>query len=428
MIKLRIYSQQEYIDTHMIPANGARKPEHLYVSDSWNTAFWHKMCPTLIYGEEAENLPFRDAESVQFLKDSYDVVFADDGDWYSVICEGTKMNIACLNKAIICGLGMIYDSKRGLYSWLTNMTENVWRALGNLPIDVLVAVREDFLSEWHSFFCEADFTIVNYPLGDSTVEVKAVRACIYGNDFYTKVPNSSLCVGKDGLYYMESMDLHGVFEYDWKEDIDGILNHIRLHWGSLKRLEVFSRTYDIFELGIKLENDENGIMHLEYPHLLQCAKPDENDAEDVRSYEEFVKELHKSEDYKEFLYFKDVFRVVNHMLYIPKVYSRRLVMLMVDRTSGGEYRIHYDLTMKNPNFTELIQEAIRHRIDDGERFILMIDVDETIRSQKCIDNAVCGFKSYEDVVEIFEKETAIKMYAEALEKAYASGKCTMTAI
>ena len=428
MIKLRIYSKQEYIDTHMFPANGARKPEHLYVTDNYYTSFWHVMCPTLLDDDEAGKPPFRDAESVQFLKNSYDVVFADDEDWYSVICEGTRMNIACLNKAIICGLGMIYDSKRGLYSWLTSMTENVWRALGSLPMDVLVAVREDFLSEWHSFFCEADFTIVNYPLGDSTVEVKAVRACIYGNDFYTKVPNSSLCVGKDGLYYMESMDLHGVFEYDWKEDIKGILNHIRFKWGNLKRLEEFSHTYDVFELGKLLNNDENSIMDLEYPHLLRCVKPDENDAEAMQKYHRFVKELQESDDYNEYLYFRDTFRIVNHMFYIPKIYSRRLVMLMVDRAGDGSYKIHYDLTMKNPNFSELIYEAVSHRIDAGERFILMIDVDEVIRSCDAIDHAVCGFKAVSDYIEVFDKESGIKLFRELLEEAYASGKCTMTAI
>ena len=83
MIKLRIYNPQEYLDTHRIPANGARKPDHLYVSDSFHTSFWHIMCPTLIYGEEAEKPPFRDAESIQLLKDSYGVVFADDGDLQS---------------------------------------------------------------------------------------------------------------------------------------------------------------------------------------------------------------------------------------------------------------------------------------------------------------------------------------------------------
>ncbi len=44
MIKLRIYSKQEYFDSHEIPANGARKPEHLYVMDSYYTSFWTRTC------------------------------------------------------------------------------------------------------------------------------------------------------------------------------------------------------------------------------------------------------------------------------------------------------------------------------------------------------------------------------------------------
>lgn len=428
MIDLRIYGKQDQLGVNTSPANGEKKADHLYVGDNWNTAFWHIMCPTLIYGEEAEKPPFRDAESVQFLKDSYDVVFADDEDWYSVICEGVRMNIACLNKALICGLGMIYDSKRGRYSWLTNMDENVWRALGSLPMTVKVAVREEFLSEWHSFFHEAEFRIVNYPLGSGAVEVNAVKAHLHNNAAYTEVPHTRLYTDKNGAYYINNFNISDGFEYRWEKDIDGILSHIDFKWGRLKCLEEFSRTYDIFELGLKLENDEFGVMFLQYPHLLKCAQPNWDDAEDVRSYEKFVKELQETDDYKEYLYFRDVFRVVNHMLYIPEVYSRRLVMLMVDKASDGTYKIHDELTFKNPNFAELIQNAIDNRVDDGERFILMVDVDEVIYSCKDIDNAVCGFKSYKDVVEIFDKEIALKMYADALKEAYSSDKCTITSI
>ena len=63
-----------------------------------------------------------------------------------------------------------------------------------------------------------------------------------------------------------------------------------------------------------------------------------------------------------------------------------------------------------------------------KRMILMIDVDEVIRSQDAIDHAVCGFKLYKDVVEIFDKESGIKLFGEALKEAHSSGKCMVTSI
>lgn len=133
MIKVRLYSHQERMDTNRCPANGGEKSDHLYVGDGWDCAFWHILCPTLLDEEEAGKAPFRDAESVQFLKDTYGIVFANEEDWHSVICEGTRMNIACLNKAILCGLGAIYRSKRGLYSWCNHITARSGRRWGISP-------------------------------------------------------------------------------------------------------------------------------------------------------------------------------------------------------------------------------------------------------------------------------------------------------
>lgn len=424
MIQLRLYNQQECYDTSVIPENGKKKEKHLYVGSSWNTSFWHVMCPTLVAEEEAEKPPFRDAESVQLLRDSYGVVFADDGDWYSVICEGTRMNIACLNKAILCALGAIYESKRGRYAWLDDMDENVWRALGALPMTVLIAVREEELGEWHSFLRTSDFEIVNYPLNGGTVRAKAVGVSLYRNEFYTRVPGSRLYVGQDGSYCVESDELRYDFEYHWEKDIDHILNYINFHWGGLKRFEELEREYTVFELGRELKNDENGIMNLNFLYDREHMKPDEGDAEAAREYEAFLKEAMETDDYKEYLYFKDVFRIVNHMLYIPpETYSKYVVMLTVDRKDDGTYRIYDNLTIKYPDFGELIYEAIFRRISDGERFILMVDVNEVIRSVEDIGRAVCGFKLSKDRLEMFDKESGALLFGDALREANASGRC-----
>ena len=135
--------------------------------------------------------------------------------------------------------------------------------------------------------------------------------------------------------------------------------------------------------------------------------------------------MHQSgEAYQEYLFFRDKFKVISHIIVTPGGTTfRKLPILMVDKNSDGSYWIHGGLTLKYPEFHEAIGSVIEKRNKDGEMIALVIDTEELLDSVRDIDRAVYGFRTMPDSIEIFDVEDAVQLFGQMLKEAVASGRC-----
>lgn len=393
---------------------------------------WTLLCPRF---EEVEHPPFRDAESLRLLKESYDIVFASDEDWYSVIIEGTRMSVSCVNKGLKFALTAIDVSRRGLYTqYRDDVGEEVWRVLADLPIDILVAAKQSEIGVFSNLTEGVEFTILNYSYKNQSIEVTVKDFIHHKDSFYTAVPEShengtshGLHIGKDGRYYSDEFGVRYALQYYWKNDVKGIIEYIDGRGKGRIHMENAIQTYDIFELEKMLKQEENSIARLDYLQCVRCLERRlEEKAIDESAYAESLKELQEGDSYKEYLYFRDRFRVIwNVADFQIDTMHRKLPMLIVDKSQDGTYFIHGGLTVKYPTFDELLEDAVSRRNKELESFILVVDVEELLDSASDIKEAVCGFKVLEDSVEVFDSREAIRAFGEALKEAYHSGKCTI---
>lgn len=409
MVKVKLYTVDDFMRTctigggeYVTEYQGYFEMHMLWVEPGWE-----------------EGIPFRDAESVRLLRESYGVEFVSDGDWFSVRGREGRMDVSCLNDGLRFALVAISRSRKGGYTWFAPADERIWRVLADLPFDILVAMRT-FEMGIHGRQIEGiDYQIINYPYNGRSEAVTVLDDMLrINNEAYTEVAEArecgtgyGLCTGKDGRYYTSSLDIGYAFQYYWKNDIGGILRYIECSGKDYRgrvRLADTSRTYNIFDLGRLLRGDE-------YCILMWCdlIGSEEGDRESVESSPVYA-------------YFRDTFKVTTHMKVEPKYsISRRLPKLMVDKNSDGTYFIHGGLTYKHPQFEGLIRDMIDGRSPDRERFVLIVDVEELMKSAGDIEHALCGFRILADSVDAYDAEDAVQLFGEALEEAYYSGKCTV---
>jgi len=421
MIRVRLFTAKEWLEAYCV------SEEHEY-----------RVCDAKVHFEilldtafDAEmRIPFRDAESLQFLKESYDISFVSDDDWYSVMCAGSRSDITCLNEDILYGLSAIDLSKDGVYSRLEWAGKKVWQALSNLPFDILIAQNMQDMGLYKGAVSGADYLIENYPYRNETIEVFVKKSIFVKDDFYAPVPeyrenntNHGLHMGRDGKYYTDEFDIRYAFQYYWKNDIEGIIKEIeRMRRNRIVMADV-TRTFDVFELGKLIGRDKcmNSIMWLDY---LECLKRmPENEREGNCSSCHI--ERQPKECYDEYLYFRDKFKVISHLVIAPEPWHRKLPVMMVDKNNDGTYFIHGDLTLKNPSFYELFNEVIEGRSAERERFVLIVEVEELLDSVHDMEQAVCGFRVLADSVEVYDSYEGTQLFGEALKEAYYSGRCTV---
>lgn len=417
MIKVRVFTDKEWLNFSCISSE-----KHEY--SAWNAKSYFKNLLDTAW-EDEPRIPFRDAESLQFLKETYDITFVSDEDWYSVICEGSRSDITCLYESIQFGLAAIDISKKGVYTQFQRAEEKIWTVLANLPIDILIAMRISKMGLFGEHISGTDYLIENYPYRGQAIEV-FVKQWIVEKDFYTPVPeyrenntNHGLHTGRDGKYYSDETVIPYAFQYYWKNDMEGIIKKIEELRKDRIVIADTTRTFDIFELGQLLSHDKNCIMMLDYLNDLKWISDDEKQGNCIHCHNG----RQSKECYDEYLYFRDKFRVISHLVVAPKPWHRKLPVMMVDKNNDGTYFVHGGLTVKNPEFHELFYEVITGRSTERERFILIVDVEELLESVHDIKEAVCGFHVLADSVHVYDSYEGTQMFGEALKEAYYSGKC-----
>jgi len=422
MIKVRLYTEEEYIHALTIDGNGS----HDHVFD-YKSSF-----DSVLYNlHDHDALPFRDIVSRRFLKEIDGITFINDDDWYTVMWDNERTCIAAIPKELKFALMAIEHSRRGRYTWFCPAGDKIWELLADMPFDILIGMRITEMGICGSKIGGADYQVINYPYGGKTVEVTVKHdGILYGDDFYTEVPEGKehstsygLHLGKDGKYYFDMYGIGYALQYYWKNDIEGIIEYIGKKDNNRLRLADINQEYNVFEYAKALGKDGDELVSLDYLHILGCYNRirAENGMDD---YDEAVQELQSGDSYQEYLYFRDKFKVISHLTWVPEGTTfRKLPMLMVDKNSDGSYWVHGSLTYKYPDFCDAIHQVIDERSQSAERYVLIIDAEEMLGSVKDIDSAVYGFKVMPDSLEVFEVEDAVRLFGQMLKEAVTSGRC-----
>jgi len=412
MILLKIYTDKEYEVV------------------SWPEVFKSICCKT-------QKPPFRDPESVAFLG-GFGITFVD-GDWYSVKCGDTRMPLSGLADGYKIALSAISCSRRGKYTWYEHLGVNILKYLSEMPFDILLAVRLSRLDDIDSIISgDIGCKFVNFPYQGKAIEVLCKPYHDFKSGGYTKLPCGAeygycLYRDSDGVYYCDEEVTH-ILRYRWWDDIGNIIEYI----DSCRRTKIYltrpSEIYSLLELGEMVAGDEDAVVRLEYFQRMRELEKDYNSGRITKGYyESGIKGLQDGSCYDEYLYFKDVFKAICHLAFIPEEQSGKLGIMIVDRNPDGTYSLIGDKVYFRPAFCDAIRSMLFR--DNGandyeERVGLVVADGLDWRNSSClkcvrdIDNAVYGFRALKDSIEIFDKYEAVQTFGAALREAQESGKCT----
>ena len=395
---------------------------------SWSDIFYEAY-------DKAQEPPFRDPESVAFLKEC-EITFVD-GDWYSVMHKGTRMPLSGLEDYYKFVLSAIACSRKGKFLWFdSHWYGTAFEYLSNLPFDILFAVRRSYLESIDNMISmDVGCKFINFPYEDKPIEVLCRPFYGFESKGYTSVPcgaEDGYCLyqDKDGVYYCDE-DVSYILRYRWWNDIDNVIRYI----DSCKRNKVYlskpSQTYSLLELGEILIGDENAIAGTWYLQRLRELKKDYDCGRITKGdYESGVRNLQDSHDMETYHYYRDKFKAICHLVSIPEEKDLEdLGILIVDKSPDGTYRLIGDKTYFKPRFCDCISSMLFRRDSYVERVGLAVAGKFDWRNISClgsvkdIDKAIYGFRVLDDGMEIFDQYEAVQTFGAALKEAHESGTC-----
>lgn len=93
-------------------------------------------------GDGEEKKPFRDEDSLRFIREIDHAEFVDGDDWYSIETPFGRTNVTALCGGTRYALTLLDNSRRGIYTDISRFGEyggDIWGRLADVSIDILVA-------------------------------------------------------------------------------------------------------------------------------------------------------------------------------------------------------------------------------------------------------------------------------------------------
>lgn len=428
MIKVKLYSDNDFLTEVLGYALGKEKPAYAYNDELFNT----------IMENWDDSIPFSDNDSIDLLQNAFGVVKSRD-DRYSI--EWEDGSISCITTAptiMKYALVLIYQSKLGLYTSYNPINiPNVASYLNNLPYDILIAVKSsDIGCNIGLSLGQDNFIVENYlPTNDEVT----VHFSHRNNGMDIEVGDNTgrtrgLFLGKHGRYYISDNDFCRNMQFFWREHLEEICAYITKHYTRRNKFFDVRREYNSFEF-FKTFNMGEFFIGLTYVVELDELNISLNDGIMTKEeYDCFVKKLENSQSYAEYKFYQDEFKVINNLLYEPKeLHERKPVVMCITERLDGTYYIEGGLTVKYPNFLELIESALGYRKTDSgsddsfqRKVMLIVDVNELLDSVEDLSKAVLGFELTMTSLEIFDKEDGLLNFRDILFIALESGKVELS--
>ena len=396
---------------------------------------------------EEDRPPFRDAESRMILKESYGIELVED-DWYSIIDEGRRTCFSDLSPELKYALVLIDESRNGNYLTAMFMPDAVWDALRKVPFDILISCTWEDIFWTTSKLPFDNYVIYGLPYGgDDGISVCSLES-LRDNDFYTPLRprepgvinegvgiENQLYIGKDGKYYASF--LGGSLRYYWRQHLDEMLEYID-GLKPPKKLKAIEDTYSISEFNEMIEPSDYGDIFANLTgdslwqqmedcrwQLNMCKENLQKGEITADEYKAEMDRLMETDGYQRYKYYRDKFKVVNHMYELPpkEMLFRKVPILSVRINKDGSYIIGGDLSVKYPEQEEILGEAISMRADDHDTFLLYVDANEMIDGPNDLDGMTWAIWVRQDSIELFDKWDGLRLFAKAIRDALASGRC-----
>lgn len=383
--------------------------------------------------EKSSEPPFKDAMCREFLKNAYDMKFADDGDWYSIyyteFSEPERMDIYCINKALMCGLAAIERSQAGFYTYFSTMYERELQALLKLPMELLIAVninssfsgRLNFMTHYDGCFIE------NYPLKDGSEIMLKVDKQARNNGYNPAFEKGEgIYKSTEGDYYLDLLDSDfsdsDDDNIDWEKYIPKMIKYIN-RCGKPISLDGDVKTYGMFEFWHDVcgftDDEPYG---LDYFYQLRQKGWDRRSGE--VSHEEYLRrleELKQTDAFREYQDVKNNMRVICHTPAICREAAFTQVFIpFIEKRADGEMTLGTGSPYRDDDgilFSHvlMLDEVVKKRQKSVVKLFLVVDnrTDNTNDVSR-LDNTLYGLKVSYDKLEILPADTALYEFVQWL--------------
>ena len=114
--------------------------------------------------------------------------------------------------------------------------------------------------------------------------------------------------------------------------------------------------------------------------------------------------------------------ILNHMDFVPQTgESRRLLYLVIEAYHNGRVCLDDVISVKYPNYGDMLTEAMAMGKENCEVLILPVDVNEVMGCAEDVRKALCAFRVSDNVVETFGPTEGLMEFARVLKKVMESG-------
>ena len=386
------------------------------------------------YDEDGNSImPFRDEFSKKFLKNTWNLEFVSDDDWYSIQSpEEGRFCLSGLSREMKYALTLLHFSRENRVLSYEFCDEKIWKVLSEMPFDILVAVDTTELKSWNDVSLGIDYIIENFPFNGEYIQVQANYYRIQGKQEVPITDTEHLYI-EDGIYYANTFEISTYLtHYDWKKHVETIIKYAGRYVKDEHPIVNKTLVCNVKEyaklLGLKenyfLDCSEYGRELYSYKRMLQEGDITQEEFNEVLPD---IKRKYAT-SYKNYLWLKGELKICSHLYKLPTNRTfRKLPMMIVDKFPDGSYKIWGKLTVKYPKFEEILYNVITDLYtEECERYIIVVDVEEVFDCAEDIQYTNCGFKIAKNCIEIFDKNDTLKMFIDIAQEAISSDKCEIS--
>lgn len=326
-------------------------------------------------GEENKEPPFRDEDSLKFIKEIDHAEFVGGDDWYSIVTPFGRTDVTALCGGTRFALVILHNSKRGIYTSIgyhPAYGEDIWSRLAEVSTDILVAFDMTKLDQHSPYLpIETDYMIENYPHGE-----KEITAYI-GYDTHQGG------YWKDGVYYDDYYfsELH----YEWYRDIKGLIA------AAERLIEKNGRSYP-------------------YCPLISPLK-------------DFV-EILNSDEAELFTDEEKNFMIKNYLRYVPQEpIVKYPINLVVTQSPDGKCILEQICSVKFPTYSESLDNSVVELLRKCENliYVLVLNADTFYEGAYILSHAMWGFRGYGYTLELYDGTRVLEEFLKEIKEPYETG-------
>lgn len=375
--------------------------------------------------------PFRDEYSIRFLKDTWNMEFVSEDDWYSIQSpEEGRFSLSGLSRQMKYALTLLHYSRKGRVLKFRSCSEKLWKVLDTMPFDILIAMNISEIFDFHCTLLGIDYVVENFPFHNKVLQVHVPNMHINHKE-YEEVENHKglILYQKNGKYFINAICIDDYFcQFRWQKYIDKIVSQVNYY----KRIEkpliekkLVNGYVDFLQLiGVNKEDALWG--HNNYYYYLSIFTEMLKNKEITQAeYDALLSEEQKKNDksFQEYLWLINDLQIISYLYIVPYINDcDSLPMLIVDKYSDGSYKIWNTRICDYRDFEGVLQNVVFDKYTEKcVRYITVVN--KSFQSVEDIQYTACGFKITKNCIEIFDKNEALETFYHIATEALQSKEC-----